>query len=445
MIAEDGVVVDLVDGVARIAGMVPCGYVYVDGASVGEITEADLKDRRILGEEGFISIIVVVDAGSGKVVAGPEIHARGFAEDEAVFDAVRPRIVDALRDAANTGSVRQPPAPAGGAPGGRPLGERVVPSPADDHPARDRGVTPQVVCVGGAVADRKYHLVGEPVGGTSNPARGTSAPGGVARNVAENLARLGVAVRLVSRVGDDDAGRALKRRLTAAGADVTHVTATRGFDTAEYVAVLDPDGELVIGVAAMDVFTAISVSDVDRGLADGAEWLFLDCNLPPALLEHGVAYGAAGVRVAVDAVSTVKVTRLPGDLGGIDLLFCNADEARAYLTDPSGAAADDAGVAARLLESGAGAVVLTRGAAGLVVADADGVREHEAVPADVVDVTGAGDALVAGTLAALLDGHDLDAAAAAGARLAALTVAVPETVRTDLELVRVPEESQEET
>jgi ribonuclease J len=104
MIAEDGVVVDLVAGVARIAGSVPCGYVYVDGASVGEITEADLKDRRILGEEGFISIIVVVDAGSGKVVAGPEIHARGFAEDEAVFDAVRPRIVDALRDAANTGT-----------------------------------------------------------------------------------------------------------------------------------------------------------------------------------------------------------------------------------------------------------------------------------------------------------------------------------------------------
>jgi ribonuclease J len=104
MIAEDGVVVDLVDGVARIAGMVPAGYIYVDGASVGEITEADLKDRRILGEEGFISIIVVVDAGSGKVVAGPEIHARGFAEDEAVFDAVRPRIVDALRDAANSGT-----------------------------------------------------------------------------------------------------------------------------------------------------------------------------------------------------------------------------------------------------------------------------------------------------------------------------------------------------
>ena len=103
VLAEDGVVVDLVDGVATVVGAVPCGYVYVDGSSVGELTEADLKDRRILGDEGFISIIVVVDSGSGKVVAGPEIHARGFAEDDAVFDAVLPRLADALSDAAAEG------------------------------------------------------------------------------------------------------------------------------------------------------------------------------------------------------------------------------------------------------------------------------------------------------------------------------------------------------
>lgn len=103
VLAEDGVVVDLVDGVAKVTGAVECGYVYVDGSSVGEITEVDLKDRRILGEEGFISIVVVVDSGSGKVIAGPDIHARGFAEDDGVFDAVRPRIADAIRDAANEG------------------------------------------------------------------------------------------------------------------------------------------------------------------------------------------------------------------------------------------------------------------------------------------------------------------------------------------------------
>ena len=103
VLAEDGVVVDLVDGLARVVGAVPCGYVYVDGSSVGEITDADLKDRRVLGEEGFISIIVVVDSGTGKVLAGPEIHARGFAEGDEVFDSVRPQIEAALAEATGQG------------------------------------------------------------------------------------------------------------------------------------------------------------------------------------------------------------------------------------------------------------------------------------------------------------------------------------------------------
>jgi ribonuclease J len=103
VIAEDGVVVDLVDGQASIAGSVPCGYVFVDGLSVGEVTEASLKDRRILGEEGFVSVVIVVDSTSGKLVAGPEIHARGSGIDDAAFGEVRPRIEEALAFAATEG------------------------------------------------------------------------------------------------------------------------------------------------------------------------------------------------------------------------------------------------------------------------------------------------------------------------------------------------------
>jgi ribonuclease J len=103
ILAEDGTVVDLRDGVARVVGQLDLGFVYVDGSSVGEITDADLKDRRILGEEGFISIIVVVEAATGRIVTGPEIHARGFAEDDAVFDDVKPKIAAALADAAQNG------------------------------------------------------------------------------------------------------------------------------------------------------------------------------------------------------------------------------------------------------------------------------------------------------------------------------------------------------
>ena len=96
LIIENGVVVDLVDHEASVVGAVPCGFVYVDGQSIGDITETSLKDRRILGEEGFISVVVVIDSQSGKIVAGPDIHARGFNEDMALFDDVKLKIEKAL-------------------------------------------------------------------------------------------------------------------------------------------------------------------------------------------------------------------------------------------------------------------------------------------------------------------------------------------------------------
>jgi ribonuclease J len=103
VIAEDGVVVDLVGGKIAVTGAVQCGYVYVDGMSVGEVTEASLKDRLILGDEGFVSVVVVVDSTNGKLVAGPEIHARGSGIDDAAFDEIRPLIEDALTRAAADG------------------------------------------------------------------------------------------------------------------------------------------------------------------------------------------------------------------------------------------------------------------------------------------------------------------------------------------------------
>ena len=103
IIAENGTVVDLQGGVAKVVGQLDLGFVYVDGSTVGEITDADLKDRRILSEEGFISVIVVVDAATGRIITGPEIHARGFAEDDSVFDDVKPKIAAALTEAAQSG------------------------------------------------------------------------------------------------------------------------------------------------------------------------------------------------------------------------------------------------------------------------------------------------------------------------------------------------------
>lgn len=99
VIADDGVVVDLTDGIASITGYVPVGFVYVDGIGVGDVTETSLKDRRVLGEEGFISIFVVVDTVEAKVVAGPEVHVRGFGADSELIGPILEQVNKALDSA----------------------------------------------------------------------------------------------------------------------------------------------------------------------------------------------------------------------------------------------------------------------------------------------------------------------------------------------------------
>lgn len=105
MLAENGVVVDVVDGIANVVGAVEVHNVYVDGSSVGEVTDTELKDRRILAEEGFVSVFAVIDSANGTVVSGPEVHARGLAEDDSVFEAILPEIKIALEEAARGGGV----------------------------------------------------------------------------------------------------------------------------------------------------------------------------------------------------------------------------------------------------------------------------------------------------------------------------------------------------
>jgi ribonuclease J len=104
MLAEDGTVVDLVDGVARVSGRIPVGYVYVDGLEVGDIGDAVLKDRRILGEGGFLTILVAVDLDAGKVVYGPEITARGFSDDPEALDPIHAELIEIVERALADGT-----------------------------------------------------------------------------------------------------------------------------------------------------------------------------------------------------------------------------------------------------------------------------------------------------------------------------------------------------
>jgi pseudouridine kinase len=272
----------------------------------------------------------------------------------------------------------------------------------------------QVACIGGACIDRKYQVLAHALPGTSNPARAQLAFGGVARNVAENLTRLGVQSALVTAVSNDQNGTALLHHAERAGIDVHLTLRNSAHPTSEYAAIIGADGDLLIGVSDMRAIDAIRIEDMEErweALA-ACRWLFVDCNVSAEVLAWCIERArTSDVRLAIDAVSEAKVQRLPPDLSGIDLLVLNEKEAQL------------------LRGRGAAAAIVTRGVQGLVVNES---RMLPAVTARCVDATGAGDALVAGMLYSLLQGDDVIQAARSGSLCAALTVESHASVRPDL-------------
>lgn len=254
--------------------------------------------------------------------------------------------------------------------------------------------------------------------GTSNPVIASERAGGVGHNMAVALAGLGAAVTLASRVGADAAGDALVAALAAAGVATHAVSRSAERPTARYWAVLEPSGELALGLADMAVMDELEPATLGPAVGAPADAWLLDCNLPATCIAHLLQSPKRPPLVAIDTVSTAKVPRIGRRLAGIDLLCTNAAEAAALVGDGSPEA-----LAERLLAMGARRLVIGLGADGLIVADAEGSQRLGALPIDPRDVTGAGDALAAAALHGLLAGLGLVAAARIGRLAAAAAIA----------------------
>ncbi|MEO7101777.1 MAG: carbohydrate kinase family protein [Gemmatimonadaceae bacterium] len=302
---------------------------------------------------------------------------------------------------------------------------------------------PAVVVVGGANIDQKWRTQARAVIGSSNPATVRSSSGGVGRNVAENLARMGVTSALITAVGDDADGDRVRRDTDAAGVDTRYIIVTP-LPTGVYTVVLDGSGEMVIAVSAMEATRAISADEVNarRALIANCRFLVLDCNVSTSALIRAVELAADNdVPVIIDPVSVPKVASISAILAaGLPLhtITPNLDE-MFEITGASGSGrAELCAAAAQLHAANVRNVWISLGPSGSFLSVLkDGTQRVEmiaALPATLVDATGAGDAMLAGYITGLLRGLDEFAAVRLGRAAAAITIESAETVNPSMNL-----------
>ncbi len=270
--------------------------------------------------------------------------------------------------------------------------------------------------------------------GTSNPVSVTSSHGGVIRNIAESLARLECDVSLFSIVGEDAEGVDILRALDALNVDVSGVKRSSHQPTASYTAILEGCGHSTAGLANMDIFEELDSPWVDRiaPMLESCGILIVDGNLPAETLETLLSRCRKDTKVLADPVSAAKSLRFLKVLGQIDVIFPDRLEATALCGKAIETNRDLGAAAAEIRKLGAGSVVVTLGAAGLYV-DCGQSREFISAMSTkkVLDVTGAGDALVAGFAYGLIKGEAVDPLKA-GLATASLALESRQSVPPDL-------------
>lgn len=299
------------------------------------------------------------------------------------------------------------------------------------------GHTASVVVVGAAAMDTKGHALEPLLPGTSIAGRIRVSGGGVGHNIAENLGRLGLQTTLLSAVGDDEAGRHLLAHVRSSGVNVDHVLVSPDHATAAYLAVLDSQGNLAVSVADMSIMQAVT----PRYLYNRRRWLrrasmvAVDANLSvKALASLFRQTRQYGVPVCADPTSTSLASRLCPHLEDLYMITPNTLEAEALCGQPV-RDRDEAIVAAkRLVSLGVEIAIITLADQGLVYATPSQSGHIPALKCEIVDLTGAGDALTAAVIFGLLNDFPVDEAVRLGVSAAALTLQCRETVCPELNL-----------
>lgn len=305
----------------------------------------------------------------------------------------------------------------------------------------------EIICIGGANVDRKYIVKSNLQMGTSNPTTSLQSIGGVARNIAENLGRLGHSVRMLTVVGNDMEYESIEKA-SSPWMNLFSVEKLTSYQTGTYSAILDTHGEMLFALANMDIYDQFTVDYLKKQETHlmNAQLLIIDMNCPKDVIEY-VQTISIGYKIplAIIPVSSPKMNRMPESLEGIDWLITNKDEAETYFQMTIEDESSWKKAAELFVEKGIKQVVVTGGSKGVVFAGEQ--IETTIAPAihaeNILDVTGAGDAFVSGTLHAWLEGAEIGEAVQTGMVNANKTLQSPETVRTELTKIGLNNELEE--
>lgn len=288
---------------------------------------------------------------------------------------------------------------------------------------------PHVVVVGGLNADLQGACRSPFRPADSNPGQASLAAGGVGRNIAENLVRLGCRVDLISVLGDDALSGWLRACCAQAGIGMEGCLTLPGTPASQYICILDSDGSLVGAVAAMDGMEGLTpeVLESRLPLLRAADLIVADANLPASSLEW-IADCFSGKPLLLDPVSVAKAAKARSCAGRYALVKPNRAEAEVLSGVPCRDEAGALAAASALRRLGSERVFLSLGREGLLYDGPDGRGVVRPPEMRTVNVSGAGDAAAAALAWAYLAGRATRRCAALAAAASALTVSAWETV-----------------
>lgn len=293
-----------------------------------------------------------------------------------------------------------------------------------------------ITCIGGANVDRKAQSTHKVRLYSSNPVSFTESCGGVARNIAENIRRLGLHCVLLTAVGEDKEGDWLLQDARSKNIDVSQVWRLAAERTGTYTALIDVSGEMIVSMADMDIYDKITPALIEErwSYIASSQAVFLDTNLPQESIKYILQRcGEQGIPVYIDPVSSTKAEKLPANLESVELILPNQEEAELLATMKIKSIEDCHAACLRIQARGVTNVIITLGEQGAYYASPDASGHLLPFPTDVKDVTGAGDAFASTVIFALAKGEDLPVACQLGLAAAALTVQTEESVSSQLQ------------